>query len=138
MPSRKGTPTVITTHLPADFQGDVKSDARLDSPLFPPPPSVSKNPAFGLKGCSTQTPYGKPTHPQWSWVWTHRCFSCSQMRFSISAVVETAKTAFHCKSALLQDCWKALKGTRTTHPAPSAIPPMTERLRRPRRARVQR
>ena len=119
MPFGKGVPTVlVTTHLPADFQGDVKSDTGLDSPLFPHTPTVSKNrlplPCFWLERMQHTNPLLKANPSSVvhrSWVWTHRYFSHSKMRSSISAVVETAKTALHCKSALLQDCWKALRGT---------------------------
>lgn len=73
-------------------------------------------PVCGWKGCSTQIPRGKLTRPPGCAGpgFGHGCFSCSRMRSCTSAVVETAKTALHCRSAPFQGCWKAFKGARNS------------------------
>lgn len=49
MSSGKDAPTVlVTTHLPADFQGDVKSDTELDSSLFPHSHRIQEQTALSL------------------------------------------------------------------------------------------
>lgn len=124
MPSGKSAATVlVTTHLPTDFQGDVKSDSRLDFPLFPHPLCIP-DPAFGWKGCCTQPPVkAEPSSAvHRCWVWRHRCLSCSKIQLSTPAALETAKTALHCEAAPFQDGWKALKGTGTPCKSSGLVP----------------
>lgn len=117
MSSGKGAPTVlVTTHLPADFQGDVKSNTKPDSSLFPHPHCIQEQTSLSLplagKDAAHKSPAEKPTQSSVvhrSWVWTHRCFSCSNMQSSISAVVETAKTALHSSQLCFRTAGKLSK-----------------------------